>query len=165
MSMENVNEIEKKKSTSSCFAIGCGALLVLFLVLILLSNSGKSPNPIPVEPTKASESSLNENMRELAINDELSSGGLNKADLAKYAQDTYGWDCDEVISVDKKLNPDDEYIEDSDIDFYGSGKVKGHKKYDVVICSSGLKGTSKNVFCHQFLKIHFAQTSFLTRFV
>jgi len=28
-----------------------------------------------------------------------------------------------------------------------------------------LEGTSKNVFCHQFLKIHFAQTSFLTRFV
>ena len=28
-----------------------------------------------------------------------------------------------------------------------------------------VKGTSKNVFCHQFLKIHFAQTSFLTRFV
>ena len=125
---------------------GCQITFVLFILFTLLvifvvahTSSSGNQTSTPVEPTKASESNLNKDMTKKAINNELTSGGLNKADLAKYAQDTYGWDCDEVVKVDKHLNPNNAYINDSDIDFYGSGKVRGHKKYDVVTCSSGLK--------------------------
>ena len=48
---------------------------------------------VAAEPTKASESAYNGNIR-LATTSE----GLTKADLAWHATNTFGWDCNEVRS-------------------------------------------------------------------
>jgi hypothetical protein len=46
------------------------------------------------EPTTAAESAYNDDIRGATT-----STGLSKADLAWHAQNTYGWDCSEVVSV------------------------------------------------------------------
>ena len=45
------------------------------------------------EPTKASQSEYEHNIRRATTSD-----GLSKVDLAWHAKNTYGWDCSEVIS-------------------------------------------------------------------
>ena len=49
------------------------------------------------QPTKASQSSYNQDMKKAST-----SKNLSKADLAWHAQNTYGWDCSEVVSRGKK---------------------------------------------------------------
>ena len=63
------------------------------------------------EPTKASESPYNGNFS-LAT----TSHNLTKADIAWHALNTYGWDCDEVLSRDEMTG-----------------------SYYIVTCSSGLQ--------------------------
>lgn len=45
------------------------------------------------EPSKASESIYNKDIRKATTSE-----GLTKADLAWHALNTYGWDCSEVVS-------------------------------------------------------------------
>lgn len=47
------------------------------------------------EPTKASQSAYEKDIRKATTSE-----GLTKADLAWHALNTYGWDCEEVISKD-----------------------------------------------------------------
>jgi hypothetical protein len=63
-------------------------ILRLGLVLLLIPCYA-----VAGEPTKASQSVYNRNIR-LATTSE----GLTKADLAWHAVNTYGWDCEEVLS-------------------------------------------------------------------
>ena len=63
-----------------------------------LKQANRSPESVTydrenLEPTKASSSSYNQDMRRATTSD-----GLSKADLAWHAQNTYGWDCPEVVS-------------------------------------------------------------------
>lgn len=51
------------------------------------------------EPTKASESVYENDIRRA-----YTSEGLTKADLAWHALNTYGWDCEEVISQEAPTN-------------------------------------------------------------
>jgi len=64
-----------------------GMMIVLSAVLLLHACGDRK------EPTKAVQSSYNEDIREATA-----SQGLTKADLAWQAQNTYGWDCAEVVS-------------------------------------------------------------------
>ncbi len=45
------------------------------------------------EPTKAAQSSYEQDIRRATTSE-----GLTKADLAWHALNTYGWDCDEVVN-------------------------------------------------------------------
>jgi hypothetical protein len=63
------------------------------------------------EPTRASESEYNQD-----ITKATTSEGLTKADIAWHALNTYGWDCEEVVSREPQV-----------------------KDYFVVVCSSGTK--------------------------
>ncbi len=63
----------------------------LFILTVLLLFSACSNND--TEPTKAASSSYNQDIRKAHT-----SQGLTKADLAWHAQNTYGWDCSEVLS-------------------------------------------------------------------
>ena len=47
------------------------------------------------EPTKASQSAYEKDIRKATTSE-----GLTKADLAWHALNTYGWDCEEIISKD-----------------------------------------------------------------
>jgi hypothetical protein len=51
------------------------------------------------EPTKANQSAYEKNIRMATT-----SKDLTKADLAWHAMNTYGWDCEEVISKDVPTN-------------------------------------------------------------
>ena len=63
-------------------------LVASVFLLFLLVACGESQ-----EPTKATSSSYNTDIRRATT-----SSGLSKADLAWHAQNTYGWDCSEVVS-------------------------------------------------------------------
>lgn len=54
-----------------------------------------------VEPTKAEQSSYNSD-----ISQATTSSNLSKADLAWHAQNTYGWDCEEVVSREDMTTDD-----------------------------------------------------------
>jgi hypothetical protein len=69
------------------------ALIVAILPVVVLA----------AEPTKASES-----VYETDITKATTSEGLTKADLAWHAKNTYGWKCDEVISI-RPTTPDGYY--------------------------------------------------------
>ena len=70
------------------------------------------PADVPAqEPTRASESEYNHD-----ITKATTSEGLTKADIAWHALNTYGWDCEEVVSREPQVND-----------------------YFVVACSSGVK--------------------------
>lgn len=64
------------------------ANLGLLALISALSACGNEP-----EPTKAEQSSYNNDIRQATT-----SNGLSKADLAWHAQNTYGWDCTQVVS-------------------------------------------------------------------
>ena len=63
--------------------------IIIIVVVALLSVACGEKN----EPTKASESLYNRDELKAAT-----SRDLTKADLAWHAQNSYGWDCPEVIS-------------------------------------------------------------------
>jgi hypothetical protein len=54
---------------------------------------------ISAEATKAAQSVYEQDIRRATTSE-----GLTKADLAWHAQNTYGWDCDEVIKQDPPTN-------------------------------------------------------------
>lgn len=62
--------------------------IALVSLILLLVACGKEP-----EPTKAEQSQYNNDIRQATT-----SSGLSKADLAWHAQNTYGWDCAQVVS-------------------------------------------------------------------
>lgn len=66
------------------------AALVIMSVMAIVSCSDSS------ESNKAASSSYNQDIRKATT-----SRGLSKSDLAWHAQNTYGWDCSQVISKDK----------------------------------------------------------------
>ena len=61
----------------------------LFLAALLFS----APSISGSRPTKASESSYNQDLRRATTSE-----GLSNADLAWHALNTYGWKCAEVVS-------------------------------------------------------------------
>jgi len=63
----------------------CATAMLLFAI-----------NCFAAEPTKASQSSYNQDMKKATT-----SKNLTNADLAWHAQNTYGWDCSEVVSRSK----------------------------------------------------------------
>jgi hypothetical protein len=63
-------------------------ILALVSLFVFLSACGKEP-----EPTKAEQSSYNKDIRQATT-----SSGISKADMAWHAQNTYGWDCAQVVS-------------------------------------------------------------------
>ncbi len=149
-------ENEENKALSKGDKIGCG-LFILFIIWVLFlppKNEPINQSPVinkpqkivvknPKELTKASESRLNNvDIPTLAVQGKLTSDGLTKADIAYWALNSYGYDCNEVKSV-KNVNynkdRDFEYIFDSDID--ANGFVKGYAifVYKDIICTSGTK--------------------------
>lgn len=86
--------------------------ILFILTMILLLTSCEDRVEKIKEPTKAIESSYNIDIRKATT-----SVNLTKADLAWHAVNTYGWDCEEVVSKDE-LNSDG---------------------YFCIKCSSGLK--------------------------
>lgn len=89
------------------------SIRILFILTIILffSSCGNSTEK-KEELTKAIESTYNTDIRKATT-----SVGLTKADIAWHAVNTYGWDCDEVVSKDE-MNSDG---------------------YFCIECSSGLK--------------------------
>lgn len=74
--------------------------------------AGQAPTEVPArEPTRASESEYNQD-----ITKATTSQGLTNADIAWHALNTYGWDCEEVVSREPQASD-----------------------YFVVTCSSGTK--------------------------
>jgi len=67
----------------------------VFVILIVMGFAGGflSAGSVEKEPTKASQSPYNKNYRLATTSEDLS-----KADLAWHAKNTYGWDCEEVVS-------------------------------------------------------------------
>lgn len=63
-------------------------MLAIVALISTLSACGNKP-----EPTKADQSSYNNDVRQATT-----SSGLSKADLAWHAQNTYGWDCAQIVS-------------------------------------------------------------------
>jgi hypothetical protein len=63
------------------------------------------------EPTRASQSEYNQDIMKATT-----STGLTNADIAWHAVNTYGWDCEEVVSQEKSA-----------------------REYFMVTCSSGTK--------------------------
>lgn len=63
-------------------------LLIIFVSALLLVSCSEDK-----EPTKATSSAYNQDIRRATT-----SIGLTKADLAWHALNTYGWDCAEVVS-------------------------------------------------------------------
>lgn len=94
--------------------------------------------PKPKELTKASQSPLNQNMKELALQGALTSDGLTKADMAYWATGTYGYDCYEIKSV-KFVDGSKMYLEDGDLDI--ESRIINPKRfaYQEATCTSGLK--------------------------
>lgn len=68
-------------------------VLCLLLVGLLGCNQESGKVEKEEEPSKASESSYNQDMAQATTSE-----GLTKADLAWHAKNTYGWDCSEVVS-------------------------------------------------------------------
>lgn len=93
--MANASRFDDEDTKESAGLAGTGKrhmmarLMVIGGVLILSSTS------IFAEPTKATQSSYEQDIRHATTSE-----GLTKADLAWHALNTYGWDCDEVISRD-----------------------------------------------------------------
>lgn len=96
------------------------------------------PMPKPKELAKASESTLNETMHDLATQGLLTSEGLTKADIAYWALNTYGYDCEEVKSV-KYIARGKEYLEDSDLNIESRIINPESFSYREVTCTSGQK--------------------------
>lgn len=69
------------------------ALVLVAFVSTSLAACEDSTTPVPSDPTRASESEYNED-----ITKARTSRDLSNADLAWHAQNTYGWNCDEVVS-------------------------------------------------------------------
>lgn len=67
-------------------------ILFTFTIILFLTSCGDNVETIE-EPTKAIESSYNTDIRKA-----MTSTDLTKADLAWHAVNTYGWDCEEVVS-------------------------------------------------------------------
>jgi len=76
-------------------------LFSLVPLILFLSACGKEP-----EPTKAGQSSYNNDIRQATT-----SNGLSKADMAWHAQNTYGWDCAQVVSQGEMSSEGYFYIE------------------------------------------------------
>jgi hypothetical protein len=72
--------------------------LTFMVLATMLSACGSEPEPTTSEhePTKAEQSIYNKDIRQATT-----SGGLSKADLAWHAQNTYGWDCAQVVSQEE----------------------------------------------------------------
>ena len=70
-------------------------LFVILIVLIIayMLGGGYSGPSMKTEPTKAVSSEYNKDIRKATT-----SNNLSKADIAWQATNTYGWDCEEVIS-------------------------------------------------------------------
>jgi len=103
----------KNKIHTICF----GIMIVFFLFSGIL---------ISKELTKASQSKYNNNIR-LATTSE----NLSKADLAWHAQNTYGWDCSEVVQVNNKyIKTNGKELKNDSI----KNELKGY--YYVITCSS-----------------------------
>ena len=88
-----------------------GIVTTMALAAVAIFLLSKGPPTLKGEPTKASESPYNENIT-LAT----TSYNLTKADIAWHAVNTYGWDCDEVLSRGEMTGP-----------------------YYIVTCSSGVQ--------------------------
>lgn len=70
--------------------------VIMKLLLVVISAVLITPICYASEPTKASQSSYNHDMKKAST-----SKKLTNADLAWHAQNTYGWDCSEVVSRSK----------------------------------------------------------------
>jgi hypothetical protein len=159
------NNMDKKnniKFKPNLFNVGCGLFIILFVFLFLLTANENKNAVISTkqesavitkekvqqavkakEKTKASESKLNNmDIPTLAVQRKLTSDGLTKADIAYWALNSYGYDCEEVKSV-KNVNYEIDrmlqYLTDSDID--ANGIINGLKSpvYKDVTCTSGVK--------------------------
>jgi hypothetical protein len=97
-----------QKNDSTRYIIKIVIVLATSFLLLACGNSSEPTNvePIKAEPTKADSSSYNQDIRKATT-----SKNLSKADLAWHAQNTYGWDCAEVISKGKMLPDGYFYIE------------------------------------------------------
>jgi hypothetical protein len=93
-----------REAKSSALTWGCLIFIALFVVAAIIfstSNPGsrtRQPRfsvrePSTREPTRASESVYNRDVRKATT-----SRGLTNADIAWHAVNTYGWDCNEVVS-------------------------------------------------------------------
>lgn len=81
--------VHHKKRLGSALVVSRKIEMLAIVALIsTLSACGNEP-----EPTKAEQSSYNNDIRQATTSSDLS-----KADLAWHAQNTYGWDCAQVVS-------------------------------------------------------------------
>jgi len=93
------------KKKTGCFGCLGRGLLILFVLGVIGQFVDKKPstsrpkkieahNNLSTEPTSATSSSYNQDIFKATT-----SKGLSKADLAWHAQNTYGWNCSEVVSI------------------------------------------------------------------
>lgn len=80
--------------------------------------------------TKVEQSRYN-NLAPREYYKEMKSEGLENADIAWHAKNTYGWNCDEVKSLGERINTTGSEINDT----YLKSQIKGY--YQIATCSSG----------------------------
>ena len=86
---------------------------------------------------------MNTNQKDSRFNDiracnyykELKSENLTFADIAWLAKNTYGWKCEDIISMEDKIYTDGSEI--AGIDNYYKSQLKGY--YQIALSSSGVK--------------------------
>ena len=103
-----------------------GIILILFIFLFLINSSKEELK------TKASESRYNE-MSPTEYYKEMKSENLQYADIAWHAQNTYGWNCSEIISLGENISTNAKELKDQ----YLISQTIGY--YNIATCSSGEK--------------------------
>lgn len=86
----------EENRTTTTAAKAPGFLSVLLIIFAIAWFVGKLSGSDPGEgnkPSAANQSSYNNDIRQATT-----SSGLSKADMAWHAQNTYGWDCAQVVS-------------------------------------------------------------------
>lgn len=106
-------------------------IIFIGLIFILLVNSCNKEQDYSTT-TKATQSRYN-TMNPSDYYKEMKSENLQYADIAWQAKNTYGWNCDEIVSLGENISTSGNELGDS----YLKSQIKGY--YQVATCSSGEK--------------------------
>lgn len=108
------------------------AFIIILFVYMANSDKNVEVNNNVQNTTKASESRYND-MDPADYYKEMKSDNLEYSDIAWHAQNTYGWNCSEVISLGQEIQTDGKELKDPAL----ISEITG--TYSIATCSSGEK--------------------------
>ena len=107
--------------------------IVFIFILFLFGIFTWKPNDTYKNNNTNMNDSVYNTMSPSDYHSEMKSENLQYADVAWHAQNTYGWNCSEIVNIGEAIQTSGRELKDS----YLISQIKGN--YSIATCSSGLK--------------------------